>query len=418
MADVKQHARLSPSGAAGWMACPGWQSDSKTTKYSAEGTAAHELASWCLTEKTDAAAYLGRIIKVAEFEFEVEDDMAEHVQAYVDKVREYAGSVTPDGTYKEIHTLLVEQSVPVGHVTGEDGATGTSDAVILTADGEEIQVHDLKFGRGERVDAEKNPQLAFYSLGALEVARMLGYEPKRFRFVIHQPRVGQLSEWEPPANWREHFIPAAQQAAALARAYWEKPDESLHQPGEKQCRWCSRVCEAREKFVEELIGVDFEDLDVLPVDEASEIVPTGDARLDALFPHLGFIEDFVRAARTRVEARLLEGAEFTNAKLVKGKKGNRKWGDVEATEATMKSMRLTKDEMYSYKIISPTAAEKLLKKAAPKRWERLSEHITQADGGFNVVSATDPRPAYVVGKPEEDFDDLDSQENSDANIQS
>lgn len=402
MTDAKLHARLSPSGSAGWMACPGWQSDSKTSKYSAEGTAAHELASWCLAERKDAAGYIGRIIKVEGFEFEVDDDMADHVQTYVDRVREYAGAISPTGNYEPVHTLLVEQSVSVGHVTGEEGATGTSDAIIITADGLEVQAHDLKFGRGERIDAEENSQLAFYALGALELAHMIGYEPKHFRFVIHQPRLGHLSEWACTAGWLLLFAVEVETAAAEARAYWKAPDEKVHRPGKKQCRWCSRVCKAREQYVRDQIGADFEDLDAGTADLGFE----DDARLDALFPHLDFIEDFIRAARAKTESRLLEGAEFKNSKLVVGKKGNRKWDDVAKTEETMKSMRLKKEEMYTFKIISPVAAEKLLKKEAPKRWERLSEHITQADGGISVAPRDDPRDAYVVGKPEEDFDDL------------
>jgi hypothetical protein len=82
--------------------------------------------------------------------------------------------------------LLVEQSLPIAHITGEEDAEGTGDAVILR--GDEIIVIDLKFGRGVEVSAIDNPQLMLYGLGALEKFGLLG-DFKRVRMVISQPRI-------------------------------------------------------------------------------------------------------------------------------------------------------------------------------------------------------------------------------------
>ena len=62
-------------------------------------------------------------------------------------------------------TLLVEQKVPVGHVTGEEGATGTGDGIIIVSDFSELQAHDLKYGMGVEVDADDNTQMKLYALG-------------------------------------------------------------------------------------------------------------------------------------------------------------------------------------------------------------------------------------------------------------
>ena len=80
---------------------------------------------------------------MAHRDFVVDADMARHVQTYVDYVRDLVKNTGG--------TLLVEQRLPIGDITGEDDAHGTSDAVILTDT--EVIVVDLKFGRGERVDA-------------------------------------------------------------------------------------------------------------------------------------------------------------------------------------------------------------------------------------------------------------------------
>ena len=62
--------------------------------------------------------------------FEVPDgttpEQAQSVQTYVNNVRSIVNAT--EGI------LLVEQRLPIEHMTGEDGATGTADAVILTPD--------------------------------------------------------------------------------------------------------------------------------------------------------------------------------------------------------------------------------------------------------------------------------------------
>lgn len=76
-------------------------------------------------------------------DFEVDHDMAANIQTYLDLVRDIVKSTGG--------TLMVEQKLPIGNLTGEEGAHGTADALIMTDD--EIIVVDLKFGMGEKVDA-------------------------------------------------------------------------------------------------------------------------------------------------------------------------------------------------------------------------------------------------------------------------
>jgi len=393
MTEEKQHARLAPSGAHGWMNCPGWESDKTGSKYADEGTAAHTLASWCLTEQKPAVAYLGRVIPVNGHDFVVDEAMAEPVQRYVDKVIEYAGSVLPSGEVRLIHSLLVEQAVPIAHVTGEEGAEGTSDAIILTNDGE-IQVHDLKFGQGERIDAEENPQLMLYALGALRlVEEFLGEEPERVRCVIHQPRLNHLSEWDCSV---ERLVAFASEANAAARRYGLGPLN----PGKKQCRWCARkaTCKVLAAFVQEETGADFEALTPPSPPDHAHSLASQMAAVD-------LIEDWCRAVRAEVERRLFAGEEVEGYKLVEGKRGARAWSDETEAESTLKSMRLKVEEMYTFKLLSPTQAEKLLKDS-PKRWERVKSLISQSQGKPSVAPITDKRPALVVGKTEDDFESL------------
>ena len=61
-------------------------------------------------------------------------------------------------------TLYVEQSVPIDHITGEQGATGSCDVAIVY--GNTIEVIDLELGRMPEV-VEPNEQLAMYASGAI-----------------------------------------------------------------------------------------------------------------------------------------------------------------------------------------------------------------------------------------------------------
>lgn len=92
-------------------------------------------------------------------------------------------------------------------------------------------------------------------------------------------------------------------------------------------------------------------------------------------------------------------------KLVTGKQGNRAWRDEVEAEELLKSFRLKQDQMYSQKVISPTQAEKLLKKESPRRWTKVEALITRSDGNPTIAPESDPRPALNVN-PVNDFDDV------------
>ena len=137
---------------------------------------------------------------------------------------------------------------------------------------------------------------------------------------------------------------------------------------------------------------------VATADDFAEFAPDpvtaddGENFLAVAMSKIGLIEDWCKAIRGEVERRLLSGKPVPGYKLVEGKQGNRKWTDDGEAEAALKSMRLKLDEMYDRKVISPTSAEKLLKKQSPKRWGTLQKHISRAPGKPSVAPSTDPRP--------------------------
>lgn len=373
------HAQLSPSSATRWMTCPGSVALTKdmldtSSKYADEGTDAHELAAMCLETNTDAVAYLGRVLTEGHT---VDDDMARHVQSYVQYVRDLA----------EGGALLVEQRLPIGNLTGEKDAHGTTDALIAHPD--ELTVADLKYGMGEPVQADNNPQLQIYALAALRQYE-LAYDFKTVRMVIHQPRLGAVSEWVQTVEELEVFAVRVAEAAQ----YTEDPDAPLV-PSTKGCRWCKAkaTCPALRAEVDALF-------EVVPEAAPEDTLATAMSKVD-------LVDAWSKAVRAETERRLLAGEPVNGFKLVQGRRGARAWGDKTEAEALLKKLRLKVDEMYDLSLISPTKAEKLHEAGTigPRQWSKVVELVTQSDGKPSVAPVSDKRPALVTSAVS-DFDDV------------
>lgn len=436
MSGPTAHALFSASGAPGWMRCPPKLAAERGltdsgSDYAAEGTAAHELASWVLEDFVNgnprpAAKYIGRTIPVESRTFVVDDTMAGHVQTYADNVLARIENFKHRGAASV--ELLVEVRVDYSAFLGQPDSFGTSDVVLLVEwpDGAwQIDVDDLKYGMGVKVYAERNEQMMLYALGACDQFSAIVGNIKTVSMAIHQPRIGHLDEWECSYEDLLAFAEEAKIAAQAAANCIDVGAANLpigaFAPGEKQCRFCKAkgTCRALAQQVLQTVNADFEDLDALPLavevrtsvvgdfirPAVADLKEADEAHLDALFPSLDLIDSWVKGVRQAIEHRALAGAQFTNCKLVQGKRGARAWTAPEEVERVLKGMRLKNEQMYEYKLISPTTAETLLKEQ-PKRWNKLQALIGQADGKLSVAAASDKRPAIVVKPPADDFADV------------
>lgn len=428
------HSYWSASKFESIMLCPGKivledGAPDNTNAYAAEGTAAHQVLTWALQEERPAAAYIGRQIHlnaagkpcepdVAAYTYAVDDDMAEHVQVCIDYVADLRGD---DG--------VVFADIRVNYSTyldvAEDTAWGTADVIV--ARGAELIVVDFKYGRGHEVDAERNPQMSLYGLGALQAYQGLAADFVRVRMAISQPRIKRApSEWDCSVEELEAWGRSTARSAVLTcitakntvRAeVWE---ETFLRPAEKACKFCKAkaTCPALRDEVASTVNT-FGATPATP-DEFAEIETAtaealkhaDEAWLSAALSKVDLIEDWCKAVRAETERRLLAGQAVPGFKLVQGKKGNRAWSKPDDVEALLKAMRLKEAEMYDFKLISPTTAEKLAKAGTigPRQWPKVQALISQSEGKAHVAPDSDSRPALVVTPVVDDFTDVTAED--------
>lgn len=335
-------------------------------------------------------------------------------------------------------------------------ATGTTDVWILK--GSVAHSIDLKWGMGVQVYAADNEQQEMYTEAGLQEFDFLG-EVEEIRLHILQPRL---------QHFDEHVLTRKDLEARIElirKASWDiafTSGEMLEAtPGEKQCKFCkvAATCNERTDHTMELIVGEFVDLEkgfvkvempqaekllaqsfgVTPkaitfhaweqLEESGDIIgehftvkkpnirpsleaaeaklpDASDERLATLMDAADMIEGFAKAVRAEVERRLLAG-KFTDAryKLVEGRQGARSWTSEAEAEAALKAMRLKVDQMYDFKLISPTTAEKVLKEANPRKWNKLQPLIGRSDGKPSVAPASDKRPALSMTIAEQ-FEEL------------
>lgn len=395
------------------------------------GTCGHQMAAEILVGQSAPSSYFGRVMG---FPYVDNEDWADKYpedyefqythtvdQDLIDAVVTYASFVLKQ---KELlgAEMFVEQRVPIGHITGEKDATGSSDVVLVS--GDTITIIDAKFGRGkvyaydivepEQIDPiteevtppvrRMNLQLAMYALGSLEKYGLL-YEFKCVKVIIVQPFLNSVSEYECSV---EELLELGKWLSERAEATRKNPE---FVPNGKNCFFCRARfdCHARNADVLKTALEGFDDVESFA---SAKTVPIFLPNLGQLWGKVEQIKQWCKDIETKVQAEIeagnvVIGPDGGAMKLVEGRKPAKEWVDEQAAMEMMSRWRL-KDLMWTKKLITPTQAEKLAPKKPGKKpvtepktpigktqWKRLSALVKQGRGNPTVAMASDPRPALI-----------------------
>jgi RecB family exonuclease len=377
------HALLSPSAAHRWIHCtPSVRLEEgvqdQGSDFAAEGTLAHAIASRKILET------LGRPHDEQDKEIEElrERYYSEEMEGYTDTYRSIVLEKFNEAkTRSKDAQLLVEVRLDFSAFLPD--AFGTADAVIIADD--LMEVIDFKYGKGVKVDADHNPQMMIYALGALDEF-LLDYDIKRVRMTIVQPRIDNLSECGMMVGeltaWRTVSLKPAAEAAFAGTG-----DQV---PGE-WCQFCKvrSVCTALAEKARQVCNEDFREARLISDEDIPGLLP--------LLPVLkGWLEDFASHALQRA----LDGATIKGYKLVEGK-SNRQITDSDALLGALLVKGFQRDVLLKKPELRPIGElEKIVGKKAfaeiGKPW------LVKPQGKPTLAEESDKRPVW---KPKESADE-------------
>lgn len=375
---MPDHAILSASSSHRWLKCTKsarleLEFENTTSEAAKEGTAAHALCE----HKLKRALKKRSKRPVSDYD---SDEMEECTDAYVDFVMEQYEAAKHSCTDP---IILIEQHLDFSCYV-PDGF-GTGDCVIIGND--RLHIIDFKYGMGVLVEAERNPQMMLYALGALGIYDSL-YDIREVSMSIFQPRRENVSTWtittEELKDWAENELKLKADLAFNG--------EGEYVPGE-WCTFCRAAVRCRAR-AEEKLKLAQSDFKLPPLLTDSEI-----EAILAQLPDLTKWANEILAYAT--DSAVNHGKEWSGFKVVEGR-STRKFTDENAVAEAAKASGYT--DIYRKSLITLTEMQKLMGKT--KFEEILGTYITKAPGKPTLVPVSDKRPAMNTTNASNEFNEI------------
>ena len=372
------HAVLSASSSHRWLECPPSalqcaKVGDTTSEFAMQGTDAHSLCE----HKLKTA--LGQKSKdpTENLTF-FDEEMADCSDMYAQYVMEQL-AVAKEKCKDPI--VLIEQHLDFSKWVPQ--GFGTGDCVIV-AD-ETLTVIDFKYGVGILVDAEKNPQMMCYALGALQLFDGI-YDIDSVTMTIFQPRRDSVSTYtiskEELLKWADEVLSPTAQLAAKGEGEYKAGDH---------CQFCKvkATCRKRAEYNLELAKYDFAPPEMLTDTEIEAVLE----KADQLASWASDIKDYALQ-------RAISGKQWNGYKVVEGR-SNRKYTD--AAKVIEKVKAYGKNPYNEPELLGVTAMTKLL--GGKKKFdELLGDYTYKPPGKPALVPISDKRPTW--NSAEKDFETI------------
>lgn len=326
-----------------------------SSSYADEGTLLHDVIAQVLETDASPAQFLGRKYQGIEF---TEDLLERKIISALKALDE----IDPDKTME----FAVETSVSFGDFL--PGVFGSAD--LLGRIGNRVIVLDWKFGDGVTVEVENNAQHLFYTAAAMRTPGLewLFKGVTEVELVIVQPPY--VRRWMTTPDRVAQFETELLRAVKLSR----QPDAPMAH-GE-HCRWCPAkpICPILTGAVDRAVQAK---LEAMPVDQ-----------IGYYLEQVPMIEQFINDLKGLAQNLIESGQPVPGWKLV-NKRAIRQWTNPSEAADFLHASDI---EPFEQKLISPAAAEKLLKKVKIPFADGL---VVAVSSGSTLAPASDPRPDAV-----------------------
>jgi hypothetical protein len=346
------------------------EQDDRASPYAKQGTDAHALCEYKVLKALGRSA--DDPTEDLDF-FDTEmDNCTDEYRTYVMEQLQEARQYCKDPEVLVEQRLDFSRWVPNGFGTGDR---------LIVAD-KVLHIIDFKYGLGILVDAENNPQMMCYALGALEIYDGI-YDIETVKMTIFQPRRENISTYEMAKedliHWADNTLKPTAELAYIGDGEFKAGDHYQF------CK-AKATCRKRAEYNLEMARYDFEMPASLDEAEIAAILP----RIDALVSWAGDIKEYALQ-------QAMSGTEYPGFKIVEGR-SVRKYTDEAAVASAVSDAGY---DPYEKNILGITAMTSLLGK---KRFEELlGGMITKPPGKPTLVPDSDKRPAINTAK--DDFKD-------------
>jgi len=339
--------KLSPSNAHRWLVCTASAIIEETlptppsNKFADEGTAAHKLAEITLNNKS----------KIVESDNE---EMKRNIQVYVDYI------------YKKskFENIEVESKFPIFETNN-----GIVDCSFIKK--KTLYIIDLKYGAGQDVDVNNNPQMLLYAIGLLPKYPDI----KKVKLVIIQPRTTGIKTQTLKVKDVLKF------KNKVEKTIFEIQNNPKLEVGE-HCKYCraESICIARHKLF------------ISALNSKNLIDPM---QFKEVLDHSKDVLAFIKSVEEKAYELFKDGKKIPGYKIVRNREVSR-WNRAE-------KHIINKLRKKGFKDIERTSLKPIgeLKKFIPQNI--LEKFIIKSSTGITLVKDSDPRQS--ITDAERDFSD-------------